>query len=111
MIYELRVYYIYPGKMDAIHKRFSDVTLELFKKHSMKTIDFWEDAEEKNKIYYILEHKDMESRNQNFEAFKNDPEWIKAKSLSEADGPIVEKVESFFMKRVPYSPMYDYAKL
>lgn len=104
MLYELRIYHIYPGRMDAIHKRFSNHTLNLFKKHGMKTVDFWEDAEGNNKIYYILEHKDMESRTRNFEAFINDPEWIEVKRLSELDGPIVEKVESFFMKRVPYSP-------
>lgn len=104
MLYELRIYYIYPGKMEDIHKRFSTITLDLFKKHGMDTVDFWEDAEGKNVIYYILEHEDMESRNLNFDAFKNDPDWIEAKRLSELSGPIVEKVESTFMNRVPYSP-------
>jgi hypothetical protein len=105
MIYELRIYHMYSGRMDAIHKRFSEATLNLFKKHGIKTVDFWEDAGQNNKIYYILEYTDMESRDRDFGAFKNDPEWIEAKRLSELDGPIVEKVESFFMKRVPYSPI------
>jgi hypothetical protein len=47
----------------------------------------------------------MEAREQNFNNFKNDPEWIEGKRLSELNGPIVEKVESVFMKRVPYSPV------
>jgi hypothetical protein len=104
MLYELRTYYIYPGKMEDIHKRFSTLTLDLFKKYGMNTIDFWEDAEGKNAIYYIIEHKDMDTRNASFDAFKNDPDWIEGKRLSELNGPIVEKVESIFMNRVPYSP-------
>ena len=105
MVYEFRIYHIYHNRMNAIHKRFSNHTIGLFAKHSMKTVDFWEDAEGNNKIYYILEHSDMESRNKNFEAFKNDPEWNEVKRLSELDGPIVERVEEYFMNRVPYSPI------
>lgn len=105
MIYELRTYYIKPGKLEDIHNRFSKLTIDLFKRHGMNTLDFWEDAEGKNIIYYILEHKDMESREKNFNNFKNDSEWIEGKRLSELNGPLVEKVESIFMKRVPYSPV------
>jgi hypothetical protein len=104
MLHEMRIYYIYPGRMDAIHKRFSDHTLKLFQKYDIKTIDFWEDAEGKNVIYYILEHKDRESRDSNFEKFIVDTEWLEVKRLSELNGPIVEKIESIFMNRVPYSP-------
>lgn len=105
MIYELRIYHIKPGKMKDIHNRFSTLTLDLFKKHSMNVVDFWEDAEGKNVIYYILEHKDMETRDRNFTDFKNDFEWIEGKRLSELNGSIVENIETIFMNRVPYSPV------
>jgi hypothetical protein len=99
MIYELRIYYTYPRKLEALHKRFSDVTFSLFKKHGLKIIDFWDDALGEERLYYILEFKDMETRNDNFDAFVKDPEWIEAEKSSVTNGPIVEKVESFFMNR------------
>ena len=105
MIYELRIYHIHDGRMEAIHERFSNHTLKLFEKHDMRTVDFWKDAQENNKIYYILEHQDKEARDKNFEAFVNDPEWIEVKRQSELSGPIVEKIENFFMERTPYSPV------
>lgn len=105
MIYELRIYHIYTNRMDAIHKRFNNHTIGLFEKHGMKIVDFWEDAEGNNKIYYILEHKDIEARNKSFEDFIHDPEWIEVERLSELDGAIVEKIEDYFMNRVPYSPV------
>ena len=104
MIYELRIYHIHPGKLQDIHKRFSTLTLDLFKKHGMNTVDFWEDAEGKDVIYYIIEHKDMAARNRCFDAFSKDPQWVEGRRLSELNGPIVEKVEAIFMNRVPYSP-------
>jgi hypothetical protein len=102
MIFELRIYYTYPGKLEALHKRFSDITFRLFQKHGLKIVDFWDDALGEERLYYILEFKDMEMRNDNFDAFLNDPEWIGAEKRSVANGPIVEKVESFFMNRVAF---------
>ena len=36
MLYELRVYHMHPGRLPAIHKRFSEVTLDLFKDHGIE---------------------------------------------------------------------------
>ncbi|MDW7659533.1 MAG: NIPSNAP family protein [Bacillota bacterium] len=103
MLYELRVYHMYPGRLPAIHKRFSDVTLALFKKHGIKVCDFYEDADGTETIYYICEFVDRQTRDAAFAAFRDDPEWQAAFAASHDDGgPIVERVESFFMKRVPY---------
>jgi hypothetical protein len=102
MLYELRIYHMYPGRLPAIHKRFSEVTLDLFKKHDIKVCDFYEDADGAEKIYYICEFTDRAARDAAFASFGADPAWTAAFEASHADGLIVEKVESFFMNRVPY---------
>ena len=38
MLYELRVYDVMPGKLQALNDRFANLTLGLFKKHG---IDVW----------------------------------------------------------------------
>lgn len=45
-VYELRVYEVNDGKMDALIARFGDHTDAIFKRHNMKSIGFWcpEDA-------------------------------------------------------------------
>ncbi|SEP16710.1 NIPSNAP protein, partial [Paenibacillus sp. OV219] len=43
MIYELRVYRIHPGKIDAIRQRFSDHTFRIFERLGMQVCDFWEE--------------------------------------------------------------------
>lgn len=89
--------------MEAIHKRFSGITLSLFEKHGIQVVDFWEDHEN-NKLYYIVQAPNHEARDRQWASFGQDPLWKEAKADSEKDGPIVEKVESVFMTRVPYWP-------
>lgn len=102
MIYELRIYHMHPGRLPAIHKRFSEVTLGLFKEHGIHVCDFFEDIEAE-RIYYICAFEDRAQRDAAFDAFSQDPRWKAAFEASHADGgPIVERVESYFMTRVPY---------
>jgi hypothetical protein len=103
MLYELRIYHMHPGRLPAIHKRFKDVTLDLFKKHGIHVCDFFTNAESEETIYYICSFADRAQRDAAFAAFGADPEWINAYEASHADGgPIVDNVESIFMNRVDY---------
>ena len=103
MLYELRIYHMHPGRLDAIHKRFSEVTLKLFEKHGIKVCDFYTDADGGERIYYVCEFADRAAREAAFATFGADPEWKAAFEASHADGgPIVERVENYFMTRVDY---------
>ncbi|MDR6550244.1 NIPSNAP family protein [Paenibacillus qinlingensis] len=103
MLYELRIYDIVPGRMEAILDRFRDNVIALLAKHEMKTTNFWVDADEsKNRLYYVLEHENADSRERNFEAFLHDPEWLDIQYRTELNGPLYEKIESIFMQNVPF---------
>jgi hypothetical protein len=102
MLYELRIYTIHPGKMDAINHRFSTDTLGIFKRLGMKVIDFWIDDEGRDKLYYVMEFRDRDERDRQWGAFKADSEWVEISKNSVEDGPIVEKIEEIFMKRADY---------
>jgi hypothetical protein len=107
--FEMRTYYAMPGKLEALNARFRDDTCRLFKKHGMEIVGFWipndKDKGAENKLIYILAHKSREAAKKSFQDFGNDPEWKKAQSESEANGKLVEKVESVFMSATDYSPM------
>jgi hypothetical protein len=104
VLYELRIYTVFPEKSDAIHRRFSEHTLGIFKRLGMKVLDFWVDHGDRSKLYYIMEYNDMDERNRQWDTFRRDPEWIKVKLESEQSGPIVDKVEEIFMSRAKYFP-------
>ena len=107
--FEMRTYYAFPGKLEALNARFRDHTCRLFKKHAMEIVGFWIPTEKEqgaeNKLVYILAHKSREAAKKSFADFGKDPEWQKARAESEADGKLVEKVESVFMSATDYSPM------
>jgi hypothetical protein len=107
-VFELRIYHANPGKMKALHARFRDHTNKLFKKHGLEIIAFWspiKPEEADKKLYYILAYPSKEAAEKSWKAFRQDPDWIKAKSESEKDGVLVGKIESVYMNPTDYSPL------
>jgi NIPSNAP protein len=107
-VYELRTYTTLPGRLPALNKRFAEHTMKLFEKHGIKNEMYWipTDAEHKdNTLIYIVSHESEEAAKKNWAAFQADPDWIKARDASEADGKILAKApERVFMTLTNYSP-------
>jgi hypothetical protein len=81
---------------------------KLFEKHGMTIVGFWsplDKAEAEKKLVYILAYPSKEAADKAWKAFREDPEWVKAKDESEKDGKLVDKVESVYMSPTDYSPM------
>jgi len=106
-IYELRTYTVLPGRMPAMLKRFRDHTTRLFEKHGMANVGYWtpEGPEGQTKLIYLLAHDSKPAAEKSWQAFKDDPEWHKARDESEADGKIVEKAESVFLDPTDFSKL------
>lgn len=104
-LYEMRIYYAAPGKLDDLHARFRDHTVKLFEKHGMKNVGYWVPLDNKeNKLIYLLAFPGKEARDKAFKDFGADPAWQKAYKESEKEGKLVAKAESIFMKATDYSP-------
>ena len=107
-VYELRMYQVHSGKIDALRSRFGDHTDTIFKRHDMKSIGYWvpEDAPNlQNLFIYILEHSSRQEAEKNWAAFQADPEWKKVKAGSEAQGPLVDRIDRYFMDPTSYSAL------
>ena len=78
-IYELRIYYPAPGKLDALNARFREHTLKIFEKHGMTNVAYWNElptAEAPDgRVVYILAYPSRTARDADWQAFGNDPEW------------------------------------
>jgi len=107
-VYEMRTYYTLPGRLPALQARFRDHTTKIFEKHGMKNVGYWvpQDApKSENTLIYIISHESREAAKASWDAFRKDPDWQKAQKASEADGKIVEKLESVYMNSTDYSPI------
>jgi len=106
-MFEIRTYTTHDGKLDALHARFRNHTTRLFERHGMTNIGYWTPQEaplSQNTLIYVLAHSSREAAKRSWDAFRQDPDWVKAKADSEAQGVLVSKVESVFMIPTDYSP-------
>ena len=107
-VYELRLYHVHEGKMDALKARFGDHTDSIFKRHNRKSIGYWspEDAPASQNLFvYILEHPSREEAEKNWAAFQADQEWKKVKAQSGAIGPLVDHIDRYFMDPTSFSAL------
>jgi hypothetical protein len=107
-VFEMRTYYAPAGKMKDLQARFRDHTSKLFEKHGITIIGFWTPTDPKEaevKLIYILAYPSKAAADKSWAEFRKDPDWIKAKTESEKNGSLVEKVESVFMKPTDFSPI------
>lgn len=103
--FELRTYHASEGKLDALHARFRDHTMQLFEKHGMTNLLYLVPLENGgNTLVYLLGYPDKAARETAWKGFLADPAWVAAKKASEVDGALVAKVESLFLTPTDYSP-------
>jgi hypothetical protein len=73
----------------------------------MKNIAYWTPTDDPIKdktLIYVLSHPSRDAATANWKAFVDDPDWIAVRDKSEANGKIVEKVDSTFMTLTDFSP-------
>ncbi|MFM7100588.1 MAG: NIPSNAP family protein [Verrucomicrobiota bacterium] len=104
-VYELRIYTIHPGRAESLHNRFRQHTLRLFKKHGIESIGYWMPVDPQDqRLHFLLRYPSREAREASWKGFTGDPAWQAAYRASEANGPLVAKVENPFLVATDYSP-------
>jgi len=104
-VFELRTYTCNDGKLEALQANFRDHNIELLKRHGIESIGYWvpQDPEKsKNTLIFILAHPSIEVAKQNWEAFRDDPEF---KKVAAASSDIVRHVDSVYMYPTDFSKL------
>jgi hypothetical protein len=107
VVYELRIYHTYPGKLEPLLKRFRERETKIFVRLDMHPVGYWtpdDDPLKGNALIYMLRHKSRAAATENWARFSKDPEWVKLKAESEANGAFVEKHDVTFMTLTDFSP-------
>ena len=105
MIHELRVYTCVPGRLPALLERFDTITLKLWEKHGIRQAGFWTVlvGNSNQKLYYLLEWESLADREQKWNAFAADPEWLAARAKTEESGQIVANVANSILQPTSFS--------
>jgi hypothetical protein len=107
VVYELRVYHTYEGKLNDLLARFRNHTRTIFNRHEIHSVAYWTPTEAPlagKTLFYVLRHPSRAAATANWAAFHDDPEWKQVSAASEANGKLVETVESTFLQLTDFSP-------
>jgi hypothetical protein len=107
-VYELRVYHAAEGKLEPLLARFRGRERAIFERNGMHCVAFWTATDDPLKgrtLIYMLRHKSRAIANENWKNFQADPEWVKLKAETEANGALVEKHDVMFMSLTDFSPV------
>ncbi|MVT51429.1 NIPSNAP family protein [Bradyrhizobium yuanmingense] len=105
MIYEMRIYRCVPGRLPALLKRFETATLKIWERHGIKQAGFFTTliGESNQELTYFLAWDSLAEREKKWGAFMTDPDWMKARAESEADGQIVANIVSQILTPTAFS--------
>jgi hypothetical protein len=74
----------------------------------MENVGYWLPTDapaSSNTLIYILAHDSRDAATKSWAAFREDPEWKAVTERTQANGPIVSKVESVFLETTDFSPL------
>ncbi len=105
MLYELRIYRCIPGRLPALLDRFDTITLKLWEKHGIRQAGFWTTAigVSNQDLHYLLAWESLAEREQKWDAFAADPEWLEKRAETERDGAIVATVSNQILLPTSFS--------
>ena len=107
-VFELRIYHVAPGRLPAVETLFREHVLAMFKRHGITGIGYWnplDNPESGNTWIYLIAHPSRQEAKKNWDAFAADPEWGQASKAANADGKLVEKIDSTYMDPADISPL------
>ncbi|MBX9252996.1 MULTISPECIES: NIPSNAP family protein [unclassified Nostoc] len=105
MIYELRIYHAMPGRLPALLLRFQNHTLRIWEKHGIRQAGFWTTliGESNQQLTYMLTWDSMAERQERWNAFLADPEWIAISTETEKDGQLVQNISNELLVPTAFS--------
>ena len=106
-VFELRTYVAAPGKLPRLDARFRDHTRALFARHGMTNLGYFHpvDADKGagTTLIYFLTYLSRDAAAAAWNGFRNDPDWVKARTESEKEGKLTAKVTSVYLKPTDFS--------
>lgn len=102
-LFELRVYTINEGKLDAFAGAVRDTATKLYAKHGMTAQGFFVPVENKDNMFYsLLAHANLAARTASWAALRADPDGVAMLDKLKAD-KVVAKAQEIFLTETDYS--------
>lgn len=105
MLYELRLYQPYAGRMPDLLRRFREQIPALFARHGIDCLGTWLAGGEAPRLVYLMQYAAYAEREKAWAAFGADPQWHVVRQVSNAGSEMLQGYELHFLKSRPTMPM------
>lgn len=107
MIYELRRYDLQQHNKKQFYERFGKQLMPIMERLGFRLVGAWDTEIGTVPVTtYILAWKDLNERQEKWQALNADPEWTEIKKVTfEKYGPLVLKTHSEILNPTAYSPL------
>lgn len=107
--FDLRVYSILPGKLDAFRNRWRDVAVPIYERHGLHSVGWWvaeqKDAEGHDQFICLLAGTSVASIQKSIGEFHQDAEWTRVERETEADGKLRAGVTAYKLTPTDFSEL------
>ena len=106
-VFDLRLYSVFPGKLDAFRNRWRDHAVPLYERHGLKSLGWWvaenKDAAGNDVLVCLLAGGTLSAIQKSIGEFHQDPEWQRVEKATEKDGQLRSQVEAFKLTPTDFS--------
>lgn len=103
MIDELREYVACPGRAEDLHRRFAELTFDLWEEMGLDIRGFWNVADDPGRIVYLVRFQTIDDAQEHWSRFSQDPRWLRIKEATERDGPLIESIAVTYLHTPDYA--------
>lgn len=108
-IFSMRTYYTNQGKLENLHTRFRDHTMEIFMNNGMQNVAYFNlEAEQDgadNTLLYFITFPDTTARKQMWSSFSQDENWKEVYANSIKDGRLVDSLTHILLEPTDFSTL------
>ena len=105
--FDLRVYSVLPGKLEAFRNRWRDHAVPIYERHGLHSVGWWvaekKDADGNDQFICLLAGDGGEAIQKSIGEFHKDPEWQRVEMESEKDGKLRSGVDAFKLLPTDFS--------
>jgi hypothetical protein len=107
--FDLRIYSVLPGKLDAFRNRWRDIAAPIYDRHGLHSLGWWvaeeKDAAGNDQFICLLAGKSVASILQSISDFHQDPAWIRVERETEASGKLRSGVTAYKLTPTDFSTL------
>ena len=106
-VFDLRIYSVLPGKLDAFRDRWRDHAVPIYERHGLHSLGWWvaenKDADGHDQFVCLLAGKRVEAIQKSIGEFHQDADWQGVERETERDGKLRSGVEAFKLRPADFS--------